>query len=165
MQVLRTTVTPSRIALGLAALVLMVAAGAGCGDDDSKSTNAPPGSSTPTSSQVPTPAAQPDLIIGNVSVKPPGPLVPPGQVQISATVSNIGAADYNNWIVVQAPGNQTGGINGLAAGASEVAVIDFPVVSPNVTFTLSLIVDPDNVIAEESESNNESATIVINTGP
>ena len=44
-------------------------------------------------------------------------------------------------------------------------MIDFPVVSPNVTTTFSLIVDTENVVAEESESNNESGTIVINTGP
>ena len=160
----RSMGTRSRLLGGFLALVLLAAVASGCGDDDFDSTSQPLNRST-TTSPAPTPNALPDFIITNVSVEPSGPLVPPGQVQISATVMNVGAAGYAQRIVVQAPGNHTGGFNGLAAGASDIAVIDFPVVSPNVTITLSLVVDPDNVIAEESETNNESGVIEISTGP
>ena len=86
-------------------------------------------------------------------------------MQITATVRNIGAADYGRAIVVQAPTGHSGGIVGLAAGASDIAVIDFPAVSSNVTYTMVLVVDPENLTPEENETNNESTPITIQTTP
>ena len=162
MRTLHPIGTHRTIARGLAAAALVAVIVAGCGGDDDSTTTPPP---VVTTGQPPAAGAQPDLVISDVSVQPAGPLVPADSVQITATVRNIGAADYAQRIVVQAPGNHTGGFNGLAAGASDVALIDFPVVSPDVTYTLSLVVDPDNVIAESNESNNESVTIQISTLP
>lgn len=162
MKDLGTLKAQRRLTLGLMAVLVVVTAGSGCGDDDDVSTTTDGG--TTTTNQVPTSAALPDFVISDVSVQPPGPLVPPGQVQILATVSNIGASGYGGNISVQAPGNHSGVIGGLDSGASAVAVIDFPAVSPNVTYTLSLVVDPNDVIAEESESNNESVTLTFSTG-
>lgn len=153
-----------RMVWWVAAVLVMAVVGAGCGDDGPEPSPAPTPGPTPTQTQAP--AARPDFVISSVSVSPAGPLVSPGQVTIAATVRNVGTADYTaGFIVVQAPGNHTGGFNGLAAGASDVATINFPVVSANTTYTFTLVVDPDNIIAEESETNNESSTIVINTGP
>jgi subtilase family serine protease len=163
MRKLNTYVTRRRLVAGLAVVLLLATTASACnGDGDSDTIGTTDGATTTT--QAETPTSLPDLVISGVSVQPAGQLVSPGQVQISATVRNVGAANYGQAIVVQAPGNHTGTITGgLDAGASGVAVIDFPAVSANTTYTFTLVVDPDNVIAEESESNNESTTITIST--
>lgn len=157
----RGSIDVSRVISWAVVIVIAIVVLAAIWDGDDPT---PPSTSDGTTTTEPAPpAAQPDFVISGVSVQPAGPVVPPGSVQISATVTNIGSADYGHWIVVSAPGNHSGGVDGLAAGASDVAVIDFPVPSPNVTVTLSLVVDPDNVTAEESEANNVSQTISITT--
>lgn len=143
--------------------VLVMSTIAGCGgNDDTDETTTDGGGVTITQGE--TSRALPDFVIERLSVQPSGVVVTPGEVQISATVRNMGSGAYGGAIVVQAPDNHTGTITGgLAVGASGVAVIQFPVPSPNTTYTLSLIVDPDNIVGEESESNNESTTITITT--
>lgn len=160
----RTGFRPVRGVTTILAAGLLLSIVASCGGDDATdSTTTTDGGPTTTSGG--TTEALPDLVIADVSVQPSG-IVSPGEVQISATVRNVGSGAYGQTIVVQAPGNHTGVITGgLAVGASEVAVIRFPAVSSNTTYTLSLVVDPDDVIAEESESNNQSAEITITTSP
>ena len=115
---------PARLAATMTIIVLLFTAVAGCGSDDGDDGDEQGDTTTTAHDDAPT--ALPDFVISSVSVQPSG-LVQPGQVQISATVRNMGSADYGQIIVVQAPGNHTGAIiGGLTAGASDVAVIDFP---------------------------------------
>lgn len=155
------------VALGLAALV--VGGVSACGGDDDPG-NGPTQASTAGATDGPSPSTpapvqpRPDFVITAVQVSPGGPLVPPGEVTIRATVRNVGSAAYPQTIVVQAPGNHSGAIiGGLAVGQSADAVIKFPVVSSAATYRLTLTIDPDNVTVEEDESNNDSQEITITT--
>jgi subtilase family serine protease len=137
---------------------------AACGGDDDDTGGAAPTTAPPPASTAP--KQLPDFVIVDVAVDPDVPLVPPGDVTITATVRNAGSADYPNAIVVRAPGNHTGVIaGGLAAGATGEADITFPVVSPNAEYRMTLVVDPDDVTPESNEANNESRELLIRTSP
>jgi len=103
----------------------------------------------------------PDLVIENVQQQPPGAMQSKTTaIQFIVTVANRGRAPYPRYIVVQGPGNAQGGVQGLQPGETKVARV--PLLSgasgPGqvVIGGIFLRVDPDNVITELNEGNNQS---------
>jgi hypothetical protein len=111
----------------------------------------------------PPPQGLPDFTISSVSC--PGIVRSGEAISISVSVANVGAANYGARIVVQAPGNHTGGVSGLNAGESKEATINMRLYGPNSTQRFRIIVDPDNVTPESNESNNSSQECTVRVTP
>ena len=143
-----------RIMLILMACLIVSSCGGGSGSN-SATEPLPPATSQPV----------PDLMITSVTWEPNSALVPPQTtVRFAIEVENRGSASASTTIVVTGPGNYSGAIiGGLQPGETKTASIDYPVVSPLATYTMSFTVDPDNVIAESNDSNNQSRQITIQT--
>jgi len=109
------------------------------------------------------PPTLPDLVILSASVSPDGILAPGTVCTFKFQVKNIGQGDYPYYIVVGAPGGQTGGFQGLNAGETKEATLTQTYYSRATTYEFSFTVDPDNVIKESDESNNKSQTFRIQT--
>ncbi len=155
--------------VGLAVLLAMVVPIGGCGT----STSPPPEEALPQQplSQQPLPQqpkALPDFSIVGVEVEP-GTLVPPGTaIRFSVHVKNIGngALPQNAGLFVSGPG--TGGFisGGLMPGETKVAKRDWKAAQSSTTWSgIVFTVDPDNVIEESNENNNDSDPITIGTLP
>ncbi|MEH6538417.1 MAG: CARDB domain-containing protein [Psychroserpens sp.] len=108
-------------------------------------------------------AKLPDLMIISSSVSPKGMVAPKTKCKFAVKVKNIGRGDYNHAISVGGPGIVGRGFNSLKAGETKEVVVEYTPVSKNATYTLKFKVDPDNVIKETNESNNESQTYTIKT--
>lgn len=105
----------------------------------------------------------PDLVIISSLVSPTGMVAPKTKCKFTVQVKNIGEAGYNHAISVGGPGIIGRGFNSLEAGETKEVVLEYTLVSQNATKTLKFKVDPDNVIKETNESNNESQTHTIKT--
>lgn len=105
----------------------------------------------------------PDFTIISSSVSPKGMVAPKTKCKFTVKVKNIGKGDYNYAISVGGPGIVGRGFNSLKAGETKEVVVEYTPVSKNATYTLKIKVDPDNVIEETNESNNESQTYTIKT--
>jgi subtilase family serine protease len=108
------------------------------------------------------PPKLPDFKIISSSVSPQGMITPKTKCKFTFTVKNIGKGDYNGTILVGGPAPARG-FNSLKAGETKKAVVEYTAYSKNATYTLTFKVDPENVIKETNESNNESQTFTIKT--
>lgn len=157
-----TTQARFRVWMGLLLLGVLTTA---CGGSASDRPAPPPDTVKLPPPPPPPPPALPDLVIEDVSWTPSAPIVTPGTtLHITIRVANRGDGAYPQTIVVTGPGNYSGAIvGGLGPGQSGTASIDFPLVSKLVTVTLRFKVDPDNIIRESNENNNESHEITVST--
>ncbi|MCA6073992.1 CARDB domain-containing protein [Fulvivirga sedimenti] len=108
-------------------------------------------------------AKLPDLVIISSSVSPAGMVAPKTKCTFTFEVKNIGEGDYDHTIVVGGAGIVANGINSLKAGETKKVIVEYMPYSKNATYTLKFKVDPDDVIKESNESNNESQTYTIKT--
>lgn len=102
---------------------------------------------------------KPDFVIVGATQHPPGHIIPRERsIYFMVRVSNLGNADYNNYVRVQGPGNADGGFQGLRRGETKSAKIPI-LVAPNHQLrrvgSIFFRVDPDNIIPEWNENNNE----------
>ncbi len=104
----------------------------------------------------------PDLTIIAGSVSPQGMVAPKTVCKFTFHVRNVGNGDYDHTIMVGGPGIGQG-FSSLKAGETKTVVVEYTPYSKNATYTLKFKVDPDNVIKESNESNNESQTFTIKT--
>lgn len=101
---------------------------------------------------------KPDFVIVRVTQHPPGRIVPGERsVYFMVQVSNIGNADCNNYVLVRGHGYAAGGFQGLRRGETKSAKVPLNV-APSHQLRIGSIffrVDPDNMIPEWNENNNE----------
>lgn len=153
------------LAVGVMAMMPLTAACDCNGNGNGNGGSGGGGGGTDPSNGPPPPAAMPDFVTQIVTW--PSGLVPVGtQVRIDVTVTNVGAGDAPNRVMVAIP-STVGALTdrALGAGEAETVTIDFPAVSGNVTYTIRATADPDNVTPEENESNNMSQEISFMTLP
>jgi hypothetical protein len=154
-----------RIPLPALAIVIGSVAAWSCGPSPTPSNTPPsePPTAEPASAGAPPPAL-PDFAITGYWRDPAEPLpVPPGsKVYFHIKVTNLGTAPYGGYVVVQGPGNYSGGFNGLVPGETKEAVVEFVVRLTNGTVSGNyFLVDPDNIAAELNETNNTLGPLTV----
>ena len=109
------------------------------------------------------PPKLPDLVIWSGSLSPGGFVSPGTKCTFTFEVRNIGLENYAGAIMVGGPGIAAKGFSGLDKGETKEAVVHFTAHSRGAKYELRFTVDPDNVITESDESNNESQLYIIQT--
>ena len=150
------------VVLVVTAYVLILACGCGGGaTSPPPPTVTRPPSPTPTRTPSPTPTPTlPDLAI--IGTPADIPTMKSGTtVHLEFLVTNYGKRGVTTWVWVACWGNHRGGFNGLQPGETKVAIVDYAVYGDDATHSFTCMVDPDNVLEESNENNNESLLVSI----
>jgi len=151
---------------------ILLLGGCSCngGGQENPSPDVPPTSEPkpPENPPEPSPAALPDLVIIKGTMDPNVPIVAAGTtMKFIFEIQNQGAGEVPSGyrVNVTGPGNYSNGFSGgLKPNETQTVIVEYPVVSPGVTYSnIVFTIDIDNVIPESNDNNNSSQAFAVQT--